>query len=265
MWLTLLGDVRKKPLEFVAGLESPMKRDTQCPTHRHSSLEIVYHAKGDGTTTIDSHTFLFSEGSIVINAPEAVHDQYAQTELHDLCVFIKLPARLQKGLLPFLYIPQIEETWIVEEMQKLGRDGLSPSPVERDILSLRATALLLALLDHSSRAQETRKLSPGEHYVRRAEAFMAKHFAKIDSLSDVAEHAGVSSDHLRHLFQTLRGKTVIRHLNEVRIDRAKALLLYSPISLKQIATMCGFRDEYYFSTVFRKIVGVSPGGYRKMA
>ena len=47
-----------------------------------------------------------------------------------------------------------------------------------------------------------------------------------------------------------------------RIERAKTLLVHSQLSLKQIATLCGFRDEYYFSAVFRRFADLPPGRYR---
>ncbi len=101
-----------------------------------------------------------------------------------------------------------------------------------------------------------------EQYVRAAEQFIRENFATIRSLRVVADAAGVGYDHLRHLFKERRGRSLVRYLNEVRMERAKTLLVHSRLPLKQIATMCGFRDEYYFSAVFRRHVQMPPGRYR---
>ncbi len=49
----------------------------------------------------------------------------------------------------------------------------------------------------------------------------------------------------------------------MRITRVKTLLPHSKFSLKEIASACGFNDEYYLSIVFRNMTGSTPGQYRK--
>ena len=102
----------------------------------------------------------------------------------------------------------------------------------------------------------------GEEHVAAAELFIRENFASIRSLRNVAATAGIGYDHLRHLFKKTRGRSLVQYLNEVRMERATTLLVHSRLPLKQIATMCGFRDEYYFSAVFRRHVRMPPGRYR---
>jgi len=136
------------------------------------------------------------------------------------------------------------------------------------------SAIWKTLLDQSSKQKPPTFVSGLIHSVRRGYycgmhshpaveiVFMSEHFAGISSLRDVAEHVGVSHDHLRHLFIKARGRSLIRHLNEIKVARAKILLTNSPLPLKQIAATCGFKDEYYFSAVFRRLTNLSPGLYR---
>ncbi|MGE9293374.1 MAG: helix-turn-helix transcriptional regulator, partial [Puniceicoccales bacterium] len=56
--------------------------------------------------------------------------------------------------------------------------------------------------------------------------------------------------------------SLITFLTRVRLERAKSLLTHSRLTLKEVASLCGFRDEYYFSNVFRKHIGQPPGNYR---
>ena len=121
---------------------------------------------------------------------------------------------------------------------------------------------MLALVDIVTKASREDALPPSERHVMQAERFMSEHFADIRSLRDVAGHVGVSHDHLRHLFSNARGRSMVRHLNEIKVARAKILLTNSPLPLKQIAATCGFKDEYYISAVFRRLTNLSPGLYR---
>jgi len=49
---------------------------------------------------------------------------------------------------------------------------------------------------------------------------------------------------------------------EMRINKAKQLLVSTQLSMKQIASNCGIQNEYYFSRIFRNRVGVTPSKYR---
>ena len=58
--------------------------------------------------------------------------------------------------------------------------------------------------------------------------------------------------------------TPLEYLTQIRIEQAKSYLINSNIySISEIADMCGFSDQYYFSRVFKKTVGVSPRDYKK--
>jgi transcriptional regulator GlxA family with amidase domain len=56
---------------------------------------------------------------------------------------------------------------------------------------------------------------------------------------------------------------MIRWLNEVRLKRARSLLIHSRLPIKQVAALSGFRDEYYFSAVFRRFHRLAPSAYRE--
>jgi AraC-like DNA-binding protein len=94
-------------------------------------------------------------------------------------------------------------------------------------------------------------------------AYIREHFACIDRMQEVADHVGVSYDHLRHVFKRDRGMGLNEFLSMVRMERAKSLLLHSRLPIKTIASQCGFKTDRYFSTCFRQAVGLSPGRFRR--
>lgn len=103
--------------------------------------------------------------------------------------------------------------------------------------------------------------------VERAKRFIENHFVDPDLAVDkVAAHVGYSESYFCTVFKQALGSTVKDYVTRVRIDRAKAYLWDSePRSMADLALRVGFRDPNYFSTVFRRITGVSPGAYRKKA
>ena len=82
-------------------------------------------------------------------------------------------------------------------------------------------------------------------------------------MEDVAADAGVSPYHLSRLFKTHTGKTMRDYLNHERIEAAKELLAVSDHGIPEIASLLRFCDQSYFTLVFRRETGMTPGQYRK--
>ncbi|MCK5735095.1 MAG: helix-turn-helix transcriptional regulator, partial [Spirochaetaceae bacterium] len=67
------------------------------------------------------------------------------------------------------------------------------------------------------------------------------------------------------LFKEEAGQSFKIYLNNLRIDEAKNLLSETTLPLIEIASRVGFEDQSYFSRVFRNVVGISPGRFRRTA
>ncbi len=83
------------------------------------------------------------------------------------------------------------------------------------------------------------------------------------SVNDVALFVQKSNNYFSHQFKKEVGISYVEYLNLVRIEYAKIMLLQTSMMTYEIAENLGFNDYKYFSTVFRKIVGVSPSQYKK--
>jgi two-component system response regulator YesN len=65
-----------------------------------------------------------------------------------------------------------------------------------------------------------------------------------------------------NFFKKATGQSFTAYLNHCRIERAQALLVMTDKSVSDISQEMGFCDQSYFGTVFRKLVGMTPAGYR---
>jgi len=87
----------------------------------------------------------------------------------------------------------------------------------------------------------------------------------LDKGLPLAELAGVvymSPYHFARLFKRSTGMPPHRFVIRQRIDRARASLATPDLPIAEISRMVGFRTASHFSTVFRRVTGVTPGGYR---
>lgn len=252
------------PLPYVYGAVHTVPRGIYCRAHSHRSIEIVYHPTGRGVTRFDAkRAFVFRERSAVIYAPHELHDQEMSSDGEDLCVQLNVSNIPEVLPVAGLHIPQVDDPILIQEIHGLSQRGRQLYPDEQAIYNFRATAALLALIRVACAKDVRQKATLAEQRVLQVEEYIRGHFSTITSLREVSAQVNISPDFLRHTFKKLRSKSIVRYLNEVRIDRAKELLAHSSLSLKQIAPICGFNNEYYLSTVFRRLSGIVPGHYRR--
>ena len=81
-------------------------------------------------------------------------------------------------------------------------------------------------------------------------------------LSDLSEKFSYSLSSIKRIFKNETGYTVIDYLNNIRIEKAKEMLVHSDSSVEDIAVTLGFSNAYYFSNCFKKKIGESPSKYR---
>ena len=82
------------------------------------------------------------------------------------------------------------------------------------------------------------------------------------NLAEVARHCGVSEGHLSRIFHHATGLTFREYLSQIRIGRAKSLLIHSGKNVTEIAYESGFQSLSQFHRAFRKIHGTTPGEMR---
>ena len=85
------------------------------------------------------------------------------------------------------------------------------------------------------------------------------------SLEQIADHLHVSASHLSRTFKKAADISLTDYINQVRISKAKELLRGTDIYIYTISEMVGYHDATYFSSIFKKMVGVSPSEYRNPA
>ena len=98
--------------------------------------------------------------------------------------------------------------------------------------------------------------------VERVKAFVERNYGKDISLLDIARDAGMTTSYLCRLFKRELGITVNAYLTKVRVEHGKELLKTEE-AIADIARLCGFSDQSYFTKVFRQSEGVTPLKYRK--
>jgi AraC-like DNA-binding protein len=150
---------------------------------------------------------------------------------------------------------------VIRHLEELLRDQQSPQKLD---VSCRIYELLASLFGNEpsskTRPRETRyqKLEPVLRYIE-------QHYGEPLTLELLAQQAGVSPRHLCLLFREALHMRPFRHINTLRINHCKRLLLERrDMTIAQAAALCGFENICYFNQTFRTIAGMSPTQFRDL-
>ena len=119
----------------------------------------------------------------------------------------------------------------------------------------RMVADLSEAVHHPSLAHHDRR-------IRRAIAYVERHYSEKLSLTTVARVAGFAPNYFSRLFKRRERVTLELYIRGLRIERAKQLLATTDLEVKRVAQLSGFATQHYFARVFRRAAGTTPLGWR---
>lgn len=83
------------------------------------------------------------------------------------------------------------------------------------------------------------------------------------SVSGLAKECGVSDSYFRRIFERMNRLSPVKYIQRVRTRRAIELLETDSLTIREIASLVGYENDYYFSRVFKSQTGFSPTQYNK--
>ena len=93
--------------------------------------------------------------------------------------------------------------------------------------------------------------------------YLQEHLAEEVSLSVLAEQFHLNPQYISQLFKSEIGVNFLAYLTSIRMEKAKQLLLTTPLSIAEVAEQSGYGDYRVFTKVFKKSEGVTPSQYRR--
>jgi two-component system, response regulator YesN len=127
-------------------------------------------------------------------------------------------------------------------------------------LSLLLRTRLCAKLDEL----RVQKQSQAERPIRFAREYVETHYAEKITLENVAGILKLNSSYFSTLFKKETGSNFLEYITEVRIEKAKNLLISTNDTMAGIAEKVGYTDARYFSQCFEKVAGLKPSVYRRL-
>lgn len=223
--------------------------------HSHDYWEIIYYTEGEGSIIMENgERCNYSKNQIVLVPPHLLHSNVSETG------FKNIHFTVDNWVPKFRTVTRIDDT--------VGRDVLTLLNLcykyyytevwGKSAIIVSLTELILNML--TSLGGNMHK----SEYVERIEASIIENFSDPDFTTEKAyEGIPLSADYIRRQFIKEMGVSPLHFLINTRISFAQKLLLddLSNYKIREIAEMCGFDDQLYFSRVFKKVTGFCPMDY----
>ena len=159
---------------------------------------------------------------------------------------------------------------LIEQIARhIHAELLDPTPAGKVAIETLASALGAHLLTHYSNLGAATVSVPAARgaldprRLRRVKDFIETHLGEDLSIEVMANAACLSPFHFARAFKAATGVSPHRYLTDARIKKAKYLIAEGQIPLAEIAHVCGFSSQAYFTTWFKRVVGTTPGTYRR--
>jgi len=125
------------------------------------------------------------------------------------------------------------------------------------------TALLSLLMQDSWHPGSTAKPTSRKYNLQQIKDYLDFHYPETIRLDDLAETFYINKFYLTRIFREQFGVSINAYLLSLRITHAKQLLRFTDFTIEKIGIQCGMKDANYFSRMFKKVEGISPGEYRR--
>ncbi len=250
--------------------------------HSHDFIELAFIMSGSGKYNIDDEVIDVTEGDLIIFNPYVMHKSipikgveqptteffvgFTDVKLHD-CPWnhisfstvgnvIHTSGELKQKLLRICIAMAAEQ-----ETFHVGRYFM--------LKSYLVQMLMLVIREHSEPYEKPTNGcsfdSVNKKYIaNQIMNYFEDHYNEKVSLDGIAANMYLSPFYISKIFKSEIGKAPIAHLIDIRLEKARELLIKDPtLSIQEIAAQVGYDDAYYFSKLFKKKYSISPSQFRK--
>lgn len=143
----------------------------------------------------------------------------------------------------------------LEQLDEQYREGGDPARVHLQFQEMLYWIKLHALPQSDKRTAEQR--------IEQTIRYMQARYSEKIEMGALSAMVNLTASSFSRLFKKKTGETPLDYLTQLRIGQAKKLLARNDCLIKEVSSAVGYEDEFYFSRIFHRLVGVSPTIYMK--
>ena len=257
------------------------RHEDEASYHSHDFLEVAFVLSGVGKYHIEDDIYDIHEGDLIILNPGVKHQALyvKEAEVTTTEFFVGF-SDIQLPGFPANFLPIPDGAYMIhttgelrQKLFKICSAMEAEKAVCREGRYFMLKAYLMQMLLLIIREQCEPVVSAGgyafesmnkKYVVEQLVNYLEDHYNEKVSLDQIAENMYLSPFYISKIFKSETGDTPIRHLINIRLEKAKELLEkgYGG-SIQEIAAMVGYDDAYHFSKLFKKHYGITPSQAKK--
>lgn len=274
------------------------------PPYIHSKRQLDEYVmyvivKGEMFIREDNVDYHLKENDLIILSPEYEHEGYKSSDceyyyihFNSNMIFDKKKGDLRDGLLRRRFeslrsnmdgfgirkydilLPKyhcFKNESSIAEIVRVIRDIITYSRDRREYFATKADCMLMELFIDISREYTSEILFEAKATSTKSsrKVFELLNYFNIAYMEDISgdyieDKFACNFDYINRIFKQATGKTIFNYLNELRVLKAKEFLESGFHTISEVADLTGFNDAYYFSKVFKKYAGITPGRYGRI-
>lgn len=260
-----------------------IKPNTQYPAPKHPSgyyfstqegrildeFQLIYITKGEGRLSIDNKQFTLRKGNIFLLCPNQWHSYMPTNETGWNEYYIGFEGKILFSWLENSFLDsenQVYDIGFNEELVKLYNRAIELAKFEKKSLNFHLSGLVYQML--GLLIYEINNKQANDKYdvqlIQRAKIIMNENVYKTIYPEELAEKLSVNYTSFRKQFKKVTGFAPANYFKELKINKAKQLLLESSLTIKEVAIKLEFYSADNFTTTFKKKTGYSPNEYRAL-
>lgn len=238
--------------------------------HYHNEHELYFLLEGEVKYFVGDEIIQLHKGDFIFIPKGVLHKTDSET-----CLSLE---RLLVSFDDEVFDDEMQE--IAEEFkrEKLIRVPQSKLPLIEDIYCkiekeiqknkqfkasmIKAYIKQLLILLYRFKTNEKLKTNNKDRVINNVAEYISENFDKELDLKFLSKKFAFSQTHLSKKFKSEMGIGINEYINYVRVLNSSRYLKETSLSLTIISQKCGFNDSNYFSTVFKKFMGITPLKYR---
>lgn len=260
--------------------------------HSHEFIELVYVLEGKAKHVFEGKSYPIQTNDVFIINPGEIHtfnvDVGEALEIVN-CLFtssfIKESLLKELGVsrsMDFFYIyPFLDEVnrfhhfiniegnhasrfmAILENLMDEYEQKTNCFPTLIRMQLIELLIILSRIYNEQKNGRNRNEQNDHEILAQQISGYLARNYEQKITIPDLCELFNISPRHLSRLFKRETGKTVIEKLHMIRINKAKSLLLEKDYKVIEVALMVGYDEPAFFSRLFQRLAGCSPGKYKE--
>lgn len=220
-----------------------------------ASHYVILVLEGKGSFQFNNKQFSFSLGDLIFGFKNESFNVSTNAKCRYMYICFS-GTRANELLERFNITPQTRHFENFGSLIPLWQDSLAAA--NESTIDLASESILLYTF-----SRLFKNVTERDNIITKILKFSEEKFTDPDlSLTTLSEELGYNSKYISRIFKEKMNLSFSEYLRNLRIKYAVSLFEHGINSVKSVALLSGFSDPLYFSTVFKKILGISPSDYK---